>query len=286
MAKEDVSVCQRSVFELENELLRLLTPAEPYDNHAIIVEVTAGVGGLEAMLFAKKLFEMYQSYASFKGWEIQILEYQMSDLDGLRHGSISVEGLGAYSSLKFEGGVHRVQRVPQTEKSGRIHTSTVTVAIMPQPTEIQVNINTKDLKVETKRASGPGGQHVNKTDSAVRIVHLLSGLAVESQSERSQIENKSIAMCRLRAKLYLRQYEESIEKLQATRRIQVGTSGRSEKIRTYNFIQDRITDHRLAKNIYGVDNYLSGGEDLDRVIEQLICESHREILLEIIGNNI
>ncbi|XP_066452066.1 peptide chain release factor 1-like, mitochondrial isoform X4 [Eleutherodactylus coqui] len=262
----------------------LLLAKEEADHSDLILEVTAGVGGQEAMLFTAEIFDMYRRYATYKNWSFDILGYYYSDLGGVRHATASVGGYDAYRHLKYEGGVHRVQRVPKTEKQGRIHTSTMTVAILPQPSEIHLVINPKDLRIDTKRASGAGGQHVNTTDSAVRIVHLPTGVVSECQQERSQIKNKEIAMKVLHAKLYNMKLEEQGSKRQSSRKIQVGTKGRSEKIRTYNFPQDRITDHRIGMSVHNIDKFLFGNELLDETIQALSDFSDYESLKEIIDN--
>ncbi|KAM9315697.1 peptide chain release factor 1-like, mitochondrial [Gastrophryne carolinensis] len=269
---------------LKYQVAQLLIPKEDVDHCNLILEVTAGVGGQEAMLFTAEIFNMYQRYADYKNWSFDLLEYCRSDLGGVRHASASVAGLDAYRYLKYEGGVHRVQRVPKTEKQGRIHTSTMTVAVLPQPTEINLVINAKDLRVETKRASGAGGQHVNTTDSAVRIVHIPTGTVAECQQERSQIKNKETAMKVLRAKLYNMKLEEEANKRQSARKIQVGTKGRSEKIRTYNFPQDRVTDHRIGMSMHNLEGFMFGDELLEEMIQTLGYFADYESLLELISN--
>ncbi|KAM5163097.1 peptide chain release factor 1-like, mitochondrial isoform 2-T2 [Mantella aurantiaca] len=236
------------------------------------------------MLFTAEIFDMYQHYANYKNWSFDILEYFHSDLGGVRHASASVGGLDAYKHLKYEGGVHRVQRVPKTEKQGRIHTSTMTVAVLPQPSEINLTIHPKDLRIETKRASGAGGQHVNTTDSAVRIVHIPTGTVAECQQERSQIKNKETAMKVLRAKLYNMKLDEESNKRQSARKIQVGSKGRSEKIRTYNFPQDRVTDHRISKSMHNIEGFFFGDELLDDMIQALGDFADYESLVEMISN--
>ncbi|XP_065588644.1 peptide chain release factor 1-like, mitochondrial isoform X2 [Cyrtonyx montezumae] len=249
------------------------------------MEVTAGVGGQEAMLFTSEIFDMYRRYAAYKKWKFEILEYFPSEIGGLRHAVASIAGLDAYKYMKFEGGVHRVQRVPKTEKQGRIHTSTMTVAILPQPTEMMLKINPKDLRIETKRASGAGGQHVNTTDSAVRIVHIPTGVTSECQQERSQIRNKEKAMQMLYAKLYNIKLEEETKKRNSVRKIQIGTKGRSEKIRTYNFPQDRITDHRISRSVHHTECFMLGEEMLDEMIQSLKEYADYESLMEIISEH-
>ncbi|XP_071997072.1 peptide chain release factor 1-like, mitochondrial isoform X2 [Engystomops pustulosus] len=283
LAQTDIESCEEEILNLKYQMAWLLISKEDADNCNLILEVKAGVGGQEAMLFTAEIFDMYQRYASYKSWSFDILEYFRSDL-GVRHATASVGGFNAYKQLKYEGGVHRVQRVPKTEKQGRIHTSTMTVAILPQPREIHLVINSKDLRIETKRASGAGGQHVNTTDSAVRIVHIPTGIVTECQQERSQIKNKETAMKVLRAKLYNMKLEEQVNKRQNARKIQVGTKGRSEKIRTYNFPQDRVTDHRIGMSVHNIDGFLFGNELLDEMIRALSEFSDYESIMELIEN--
>ncbi|XP_060128749.1 peptide chain release factor 1-like, mitochondrial isoform X2 [Zootoca vivipara] len=258
---------------------------EETDRSDLIMEVTAGVGGQEAMLFTAEMFDMYQQYATYKKWDFEVLEYAASDIGGLRHASAVIGGLNTYKQMKFEGGVHRVQRVPKTEKQGRIHTSTMTVAILPQPDEINLTINPKDLRIETKRASGAGGQHVNKTESAVRIVHIPTGVVSECQQQRSQIKNKERAMQILRAKLYSIKLEEETRKTETARKIQTGSRGRSEKIRTYNFPQDRVTDHRISRSVHDIERFMLGEELLDEMIKSLREYADYETVLEVISES-
>ncbi|XP_076030681.1 mitochondrial translation release factor 1 [Oratosquilla oratoria] len=285
LAQEDLLENKSKLQDVENQILGLLVPPQPIDDTDVVIEVTAGVGGQEAMLFTQELFSMYQNYADFMGWSFEEYEYATTDIGGLRQGCATISGEGAYRRLKYEGGVHRVQRIPKTEKAGRIHTSTSTVAILPQPSEVDVVILDKDLKIETKRASGAGGQHVNTTDSAVRIVHLPSGLAVESQSERSQIRNRELAMARLRAKLYQIKVDEAMAKVTSSRKLQVGSKARSDKIRTYNFPQGRVTDHRIGLSMHNLSMVLDGGEHLDELIDELMKEAYQEDLLEILESS-
>ncbi|XP_038816847.1 peptide chain release factor 1-like, mitochondrial [Salvelinus namaycush] len=277
--------CQKAIQDVRQKILSLLIPEEESDMSDLVLEVTAGVGGQEAMLFTAEVFDMYQSFAAHQGWGFDILEYMKSEIGGLRHASASVSGPKSYKRMKFEAGVHRVQRVPKTEKQGRMHTSTMTVAVLPQPTEITFTINAKDLRIETKRASGAGGQHVNTTDSAVRIVHLPTGVVSECQQERSQLKNKEKAMKFLRAKLYSMRLEEETSKRYTARKVQIGTKGRSEKIRTYNFPQDRITDHRIGKTVHDVRDFLVGEELLEEMNVALEEFSNQEILMDILGEN-
>uniref|UniRef100_A0A8C6VAN6 Peptide chain release factor 1-like, mitochondrial n=1 Tax=Naja naja TaxID=35670 RepID=A0A8C6VAN6_NAJNA len=285
LAEKEIISCEEEIEELRHQIVSLLIPSAEADKNDLVIEVTAGVGGLEAMLFTAEMFDMYQQYAAYKNWTFDTLTYTSSVIGGLRHASASIKGLEAYGQLKFEGGVHRVQRVPKTEKQGRIHTSTMTVAVLPQPSEITLTINPKDLRIETKRASGAGGQHVNTTDSAVRIVHLPSGIVSECQQERSQIRNKEKAMELLHAKLYSIKLEEQTAKIHTARKIQIGTKGRSEKIRTYNFSQDRVTDHRIGKSVHHIERFMLGEELLDEMIESLRRYSEYEVLMEVISEN-
>lgn len=282
LAETERENCVKDIQDLSKKILDLLIPEEEADLNDLVLEVTAGVGGQEAMLFTAEVFDMYQGYAQHHGWSFDTLEYMTSDLGGLRHASASISGPLCYKKMKFEGGVHRVQRVPKTEKQGRMHTSTMTVAVLPQPTEISFTINQKDLRIDTKRASGAGGQHVNTTDSAVRIVHLPTGVVAECQQERSQLKNREKAMKALRAKLYSLKLEEETSKRYNQRKIQIGTKGRSEKIRTYNFAQDRVTDHRIGMTVHDVKNFLMG-EDLLDEMNSSVCEfSNQEALMELL----
>ncbi|XP_050423841.1 peptide chain release factor 1-like, mitochondrial [Adelges cooleyi] len=282
LLKERESIAKQ-LNELQLDLLGALVPCdEDSDCTDIIVEITAGVGGQEAMIFTQDLFEMYSSFTNYKGWQCEIADYCPTDIGGLRHVGLMISGNNCYRLLRHEGGVHRVQRVPKTEKSGRIHTSTVTVAILPQPAEFDLVINERDLIIETKRASGAGGQHVNKTDSAIRMHHKPTGIVVECQTDRSQIKNRKIALQKLRAKIYQMQLDERQSTTKLARKQQVGSSARSEKIRTYNFNQDRITDHRLSKNYHNLIGFLEGEDLLDRIINDLETMSQESLLHEFI----
>ncbi|XP_067398532.1 peptide chain release factor 1-like, mitochondrial [Emydura macquarii macquarii] len=285
LAEEEVAFCYEEITELKRQIVLHLIPSEETDSSDLVMEVTAGVGGQEAMLFTAEIFDMYQQYAAYKNWRFEILEYFPSEIGGLRHAAASIVGLEAYKHMKFEGGVHRVQRVPKTEKQGRIHTSTMTIAILPLPPEINLTIHPKDLRIETKRASGAGGQHVNTTDSAVRIVHIPTGVVSECQQERSQIKNKEKAMKMLCAKLYNIKLEEETRKRYNARKIQIGTKGRSEKIRTYNFPQDRVTDHRISTTVHHIESFMLGEELLDEMIKSLRDYADYESLMEIISEN-
>ena len=261
---------------IEEELKMLLIPKDPNDDKNIICEIRAGAGGDEAALFAGTLFRMYSMYAERKHWKVDILNENETGLGGYKEITFMINGKGAYSRLKFESGVHRVQRVPDTESSGRIHTSTATVAVLPEAEDVEIDIAPADIKMEVFRASGAGGQHVNKTSSAVRLIHEPSGIIVECQSERSQTQNREYAMKMLRTKLYeIKQQEQDAELAQA-RKSQVGTGDRSEKIRTYNYPQGRITDHRIGMSIYQVEDFLNG--NLDEMIDSLIATDRAEKL--------
>nr|XP_046258924.1 peptide chain release factor 1-like, mitochondrial [Scatophagus argus]XP_046258925.1 peptide chain release factor 1-like, mitochondrial [Scatophagus argus]XP_046258926.1 peptide chain release factor 1-like, mitochondrial [Scatophagus argus] len=285
LAEMEREGCLQDIQDLRKKILDLLIPEEEVDLSDLVLEVTAGVGGQEAMLFTAEVFNMYQGFAQHHGWYFDVLEDMTSEIGGLRHASASISGPQSYKRMKFETGVHRVQRVPKTERQGRIHTSTMTVAVLPQPTEISFTINPKDLRIETKRASGAGGQHVNTTDSAVRIVHLPTGVVAECQQERSQLKNREKAMKALRAKLYSMKLEEETSKRYNQRKIQIGTKGRSEKIRTYNFAQDRITDHRISMTMHDIKSFLLGEDLLDEMNSSLQEFSKQETLMELLGEN-
>jgi peptide chain release factor 1 len=276
LAKEELKELENRLEVLEEKIPVLLLPKDPNDEKNVIIEIRAGAGGEEAALFAADLLRMYQRYAERKGWKFEILDANETGLGGFKEVIGKIEGKGAYSRLKYESGVHRVQRVPVTESSGRIHTSTVTVAILPEVDEVTVEIKPEDLKIETMRASGHGGQHVNKTESAVRITHIPTGIVVTCQNERSQHQNKATALKILRAKLYELAQREQTEKIQNERRSQVGTGERCEKIRTYNFPQNRVTDHRIGLTVYNLPEVLDG--DLDEFIDALITHYRTEAL--------
>ena len=268
LAQMEILTGEEKLIKIEEELKILLLPKDPNDEKNVIVEIRGGAGGDEAALFAGTLFRMFSMYAERKRWKVEILNENPTGLGGYKEISFMITGKGAYSRLKFESGVHRVQRVPETETNGRIHTSTVTVAVLPELEDFDIEINPSDLKVDTYRSSGAGGQHVNKTESAIRITHMPTGIVVACQEERSQIQNRERAMTMLRAKLFEQQEEERMKKMASDRKMQVGTGDRSEKIRTYNYPQGRITDHRINFSMFQMDSFLNG--DLDEMIDALI----------------
>lgn len=265
--------------ELEHELKILLLPKDPNDEKSVIVEIRGGAGGDEAALFAGDLFRMYTRYAENKGWRTEILDANPSDLGGFKEVIFTVDGDGAYSKLKYESGVHRVQRVPTTESSGRIHTSTVTVAVLPEAEEVDVDINQNDLRIDTYCASGAGGQYVNKTESAVRITHLPTGVVVTCQDEKSQLKNREKAMRVLRAKILELEQEKQRSEVAETRKNQVGTGDRSERIRTYNFPQGRVTDHRIGLTLHKLDFILNG--EIDELVDALITAGQSEQMRQV-----
>jgi peptide chain release factor 1 len=277
LAKEELPTLRQRQTELEVELRRLLAPRDPNDDKNVILEIRAGTGGEEASLFATDLFRMYTRYAENHGWKVEPLSLSSTGLGGLKEAIASINGRGAYSRLKFEGGVHRVQRVPATEASGRIHTSAVTVAVLPEADEVEVNINEeKDLRIDVMRASGPGGQSVNTTDSAVRITHIPSGMVIICRDEKSQHKNKARALKVLRARLLERAHEEQDAKIAESRRSMVGSGDRSERIRTYNFPQSRVTDHRVNLTLHQLERVLDGG--LDPIIDALNTREQAQLL--------
>ena len=268
MGKEEVKSLENELEKLEEELKELLLPRDPNDDKNIIVEIRGAVGGDEANIFAGDLFRMYTRYAEAQGWKIKILDETPSEAGGFSTISFKISGDRVFSKLKFESGAHRVQRVPKTEASGRIHTSTATVLVMPEAEEIDIEINPNDLQVDTYHSQGAGGQNVNKTESAVRITHIPTGTVVACQTEKSQIQNREIAMQMLRAKMYANKLAEQQEAIGNERKLKVGTGERSEKIRTYNYPQNRVTDHRISFTIQKLDRVMEG--ELDEVIEALI----------------
>ncbi len=261
---------------IENELKILLMPKDPNDNRSVIVEIRGGAGGEEAALFAGDLFRMYTRYGERHRWKSEILDINETEIGGIKEVVFSIEARGAYSRLKYESGVHRVQRVPSTESSGRIHTSTVTVAVLPEVDEVDVDINPNDLQIDTYRASGAGGQHINKTDSAIRLTHMPTGIVVTCQDQRSQHKNKDKAMKILRSKLYEMAQQQQSSEIAAARKSQVGTGDRSERIRTYNFPQGRVSDHRIGLTLYKIEEIMDG--DLDDILDALITADQSERL--------
>jgi len=274
MLREEFEDAKRLMEEIEQELKILLLPTDPNDDKNVIVEIRGGAGGDEAALFAYSLYRMYTMYAESKRWKTEIANINETEIGGIKEVSFVIEGVGAYSRLKFESGVHRVQRVPDTEASGRIHTSTVTVAVLPEMDEVEFHINPTDLQVDTFRSSGAGGQHVNKTESAIRITHVPTGTVVECQDERSQHKNRERAMKILASRLYEAERQKHDAALAAERKSQVGTGDRSERIRTYNFPQGRMTDHRIGLTLYKLEQIMNG--DLDEVFDSLITADQAE----------
>ncbi len=276
LAEEEIKESKQKIEAIDGELKILLLPKDPNDDKSVIVEIRGGAGGDEAALFAGDLFRMYSMYAEANRWKTEILSSNPTDIGGFKEISFSIDGMGAYSKLKFESGVHRVQRIPATESGGRIHTSTVTVAVLPEVEDVEVNIDANDLRIDVFRAGGPGGQCVNTTDSAVRITHLPTGLVVSCQDEKSQHKNKDKAMKILRSRLYDLVQSQQHEQIAQERKSQVGTGDRSERIRTYNFPQGRVTDHRIGLTLHRLDAVLNG--DLDEVINALITTHQSELL--------
>ena len=276
LAEEEYYTSKDNLAKIEEELKILLIPKDPNDDKSVICEIRGGAGGEEASLFAGTLFRMYGMYAERKHWKIEILNENATELGGYKEISFMVTGKGAYSRLKFESGVHRVQRVPDTESSGRIHTSTATVAVLPVVEDVEIEINPADIKMEVFRSSGAGGQHINKTSSAVRLIHVPTGLVAECQTQRSQLQNREYAMNMLKSRLYEIEKEKQDSKIANARKSQVGSGDRSEKIRTYNYPQGRITDHRIGLSIYQMENFLNG--DLDEMINNLIAADRAEKL--------
>ena len=276
MVKEVLSDAKSKIVDLEAELKVLLLPRDPNDEKNVIVEIRGGAGGEEAALFAGVLMRMYTMYAEARGWKIDIINESETELGGYKEVSFMIEGDGAYSRLKYESGVHRVQRVPETEAGGRIHTSTVTVAVLPEAEEVEFELNPADLKIDTFRSSGAGGQHINKTSSAIRVTHIPTGTVVECQDERSQFKNKDKALKVLRSRLYEEKLREQSDAIASDRKSQVGTGDRSERIRTYNYPQGRVTDHRIGLTLYKLDAVVNGA--LDDVIDPIITYYRTEML--------
>ena len=269
LAKEELNESKARVEELEHELKILLLPKDPNDDKNVVVEIRAGAGGDEAALFAAEIYRMYLHYAESKRWKVELVECEEIGIGGMKNVTFMIDGQGAYSMMKYESGVHRVQRVPETESGGRIHTSTITVAVMPEAEDVDVHIDEKDIRIDVMRASGNGGQCVNTTDSAVRLTHYPTGIVIYSQTEKSQLQNKEKAFRLLRSKLYELELEKKQSAEAEARRSQIGTGDRSEKIRTYNFPQGRVTDHRIKLTLHKLDSIMNG--DLDEIIDSLIA---------------
>ena len=276
LAETEMLEAKEKLPKIEEELKILLIPKDPDDDKNVICEIRGGAGGDEAALFAGTLYRMYSMYAERKHWKLEVLNENETELGGYKEISFMISGRGAYSRLKFESGVHRVQRVPDTEASGRIHTSTATVAVLPEVEDVDIELNPADIKMEVFRSSGAGGQHVNKTSSAVRLIHIPTGMVAECQTERSQVQNREYAMRMLRSRLYEKEKQERDAKLANERKTQVGSGDRSEKIRTYNYPQGRITDHRIGMSIYQIEDFLNG--NLDEMIDNLIAADRAEKL--------
>lgn len=276
LAEEEMLTNKELMPKIEEELKILLIPKDPDDDKNVICEIRGGAGGEEAALFAGTLFRMYSMYAEKKHWKLEVVNENETGLGGYKEISFMITGKGAFSRLKFESGVHRVQRVPDTESSGRIHTSTATVAVLPEVADVEIDINPADIKMEVYRASGAGGQHVNKTSSAVRLIHVPTGIVAECQTERSQVQNREYAMRLLRSRLYEIEKQKRDSQIANERKSQVGSGDRSEKIRTYNYPQGRITDHRIGFNVYQFEDFLNG--NLDEMIDNLIAADRAERL--------
>ena len=276
LAETEMLEAKEKLPKIEEELKILLIPKDPDDDKNVICEIRGGAGGDEAALFAGTLYRMYSMYAERKHWKLEVLNENETELGGYKEISFMISGRGAYSRLKFESGVHRVQRVPDTEASGRIHTSTATVAVLPEVEDVDIELNPADIKMEVFRSSGAGGQHVNKTSSAVRLIHIPTGMVAECQTERSQVQNREYAMRMLRSRLYEKEKQERDAKLANERKTQVGSGDRSEKIRTYSYPQGRITDHRIGMSIYQIEDFLNG--NLDEMIDNLIAADRAEKL--------
>ena len=276
LAQEELAEAKEELERLEQQLRIRLLPKDPNDSRSVVMEVSGGVGGEEGALFAHSLLRMYTMYAQSRGWRMDIVSLNETELGGVKECSVLIEGEDVFSRLKFESGVHRVQRVPETESGGRIHTSAATVAVLPEAEDVEVDIDPKDLQIDTYRASGAGGQHVNKTESAIRITHLPTGLVVECQDERSQYKNKDKAMKVLRSRLYEMEQAKQAAATAAERRSQVGSGDRSERIRTYNFPQGRVTDHRIGLTLYKIDAIMDGA--LDELIDALVTADQAEKL--------
>lgn len=281
IANEQLNELNHALPDVEKQLQIALLPRDDADDNGVIMEIRAGVGGEESALFAGDLYNQYKSYALRQGWQVEVIEENATSLRGYKEIVFKIDGAGAYGRMKFESGIHRVQRVPETEAGGRIHTSAASVAVMPEAKDIDVVIDDKDIRIDIFRASGAGGQHVNKTDSAIRITHFPTGIVVTCQNERSQLQNKTAAMAVLRSKLYEKQRTEQENASNASRKSMVGSGDRSEKIRTYNFPEQRVTDHRIKLTLYKLDDILAGGSALDEMIDALIAADQLERLASI-----
>ena len=276
MAREELLRLDEEIPACEREIQLLLLPRDPNDERNVVMEIRGGAGGEEAALFGAMLMRMYTRYAERHGWRVEMMDANMTELGGVKEAIFTISGAGAFSRLKYESGVHRVQRIPVTESNGKRQTSTATVAVLPEAEEVDVRIDPCDLRIDVYRASGHGGQYINKTDSAVRITHLPTGTVVTCQDEKSQLKNKEKAMRVLRARLYERMQSEKDAAYAGERRAQVGTGDRSERIRTYNFNEGRVSDHRIGKTIYSIDAFVDG--DMDEIIDELILSSQQEQL--------
>ena len=276
LCQEEFSANKKKLEELEQELKILLLPRDPNDDKSVIMEIRGGVGGEESALFAHSLYRMYTMYAESKRWTVTLLNYNETELGGVKEADFEIQGAGAYSRLKFESGVHRVQRVPETESGGRVHTSTATVAVLPEMEQAEVDIRSEDIEMQVYRSSGAGGQHINKTSSAVRLIHKPSGIVVACQEERSQVQNREKCMQMLASKLYQIEQARIESAVTSERRSQVGTGMRNERIRTYNFPQGRVTDHRIGLTLYKIDSIMDGA--LDELIDALVTADQAEKL--------
>ena len=283
LAQLELDEAKQNIEELSEKLKNLLLPKDPNDERNVIVEIRGGAGGEESALFSAVLFRMYSMYAEKKGYKVEIVNANETELGGYKEISFMIEGEGAYSRFKYESGVHRVQRVPETESQGRVHTSTTTVAVLPEAEDVELEIDPKDLKIDTFRSSGAGGQHINKTSSAIRITHLPTGTVVECQDERSQYKNKDKALKVLKSRLLKEKQDKQASEIAANRKSQVGTGDRSERIRTYNYPQGRLTDHRIGLTLYKLEDILNG--NLDEVIDALVTADRAEKLKESMENS-
>lgn len=279
LLQEEVKENKKKLLELEEEIKVLLLPKDPDDDKNVVIEIRGGAGGEEAALFASVLQRMYNMYAEKKKWKVEIIDENLTELGGVKEVVFMVTGTGVYSKLKYESGVHRVQRVPETESQGRVHTSTATVAVLPEASDVEIEILDKDLKIDTYRSSGAGGQHVNKTESAIRITHLPTGIVVACQDERSQIKNREKAMKVLKSRLYDYYQQQADKEYADNRKSQVGTGDRSERIRTYNYPQGRVSDHRINLTLYSLENFLNG--DIDEMLDALAIADQKAKLASV-----